>query len=228
MVLFPQLQNLSMNMARKIKKTKELKKHILIALEDTKSSKFYIQTLLKDKSIVPHIVFAKHIGTDPKSVLSAIGKFEKENPKIKYDKAWLVIDKDSFSKDNFKGTIETARQKDICVAYSNECYELWLLLHFKNVTTYKTRDEIRKELNIEFQNNFGFKYDKSEKHVYGMLIDRQEDAIKRAQKLIENLLKLNEKLDPYNDNPSTKMHLLVECLNNLYECKENNYLECNS
>jgi ribosomal protein S19 len=48
-------------MARKIKKTKEQKKHILIALEDTKSSKFYIQTLLKDKSIVPHIVFAKLI-----------------------------------------------------------------------------------------------------------------------------------------------------------------------
>ena len=217
-----------MNMARKIKRTKEQKKHILIALEDTKSSKFYIQTLLKDKSIVPHIVFAKHIGTDPKSVLNAIEKFEKENPKIKYDKAWLVIDKDSFSKDNFKGTIETARQKDICVAYSNECYELWLLLHFKNVTAYKTRDEIRKELNIEFQNNFGYKYDKAEKRVYGMLIDRQEDAIKRAQKLIENLLKLNGKLDPYNDNPSTKMHLLVECLNNLHECKENNYLECNS
>jgi hypothetical protein len=59
-----------------------------------------------------------------------------------------------------------------------------------------------------------------------MLIDRQEEAIKRANKLIENLLKLNGKLNPYNDNPSTKIHLLVECLNNLDKCRENDYSSC--
>jgi hypothetical protein len=226
MVLFLPSPNWNTAMARKLRKIQKERKHILIALEDTKSSKFYIQTLLKDKSIAPHIVFAKHIGTDPRSVLNAIKRFEKENPEIKYDKAWLVIDRDSFSKENFKGTIETARQKEICVAYSNECYELWLLLHFKDVNSHKTREEIKKELNSEFQKNFGLKYDKSEKHVYGMLIDRQEEAIKRANKLIENLLKLNGKLNPYNDNPSTKIHLLVECLNNLDKCRENDYSSC--
>jgi hypothetical protein len=214
-------------MSRKIKKTKYQKKHILIALEDTKSSRFYIKDLLKDKGIIPHIVFAKHIGTDPRSVLKAIEQFEKENPHIKYDKAWLIIDKDSFSKDNFKGTLETARQKDICVAYSNECYELWLLLHFKDVTSYKTREDIRKELNEEFQKNFNLKYEKSEKHVYGMLIDRQEKAIQRAKTLIENILKIDGKLDPYNNNPSTKIYLLIECLNNLEKCKKMNYFDCN-
>lgn len=214
-------------MSRKIKKTKHQKKHILIALEDTKSSRFYIKDLLKDKNIISHIVFAKHIGTDPKSVLKAIKQFEEENPDIKYDKAWLVIDRDNFSKKNFKGTLETARQKEICVAYSNECYELWLLLHFKNVASHKTREEIKKELNEEFKKYFNLKYEKSEKHVYGMLIDRQEKAIQRAKKLIENIIKVDDKLDPYNNNPSTKIHLLVECLNNLEKCKEENYLNCN-
>lgn len=216
-----------MNMSRKIKKIKHQKKHILIALEDTKSSRFYIKDLLKDKNIISHIVFAKHIGTDPKSVLKAIKQFEKENPDIKYDKAWLVIDRDSFSKENFKGTLETARQKEICVAYSNECYELWLLLHFKNIASHKTREEIKKELNEEFKKYFNLKYEKSEKHVYGMLIDRQEEAIQRAKKLTENIIKIDGKLDPYNNNPSTKIHLLVECLNNLEKCKEENYLNCN-
>ena len=214
-------------MSRKIKKIKHQKKHILIALEDTKSSRFYIKDLLKDKNIISHIVFAKHIGTDPKSVLKAIKQFEKENPDIKYDKAWLVIDRDSFSKENFKGTLETARQKEICVAYSNECYELWLLLHFKNIASHKTREEIKKELNEEFKKYFNLKYEKSEKHVYGMLIDRQEEAIQRAKKLTENIIKIDGKLDPYNNNPSTKIHLLVECLNNLEKCKEENYLNCN-
>ncbi len=214
-------------MSRKLRKTRTQKKHILIALEDTKSSRFYIKDLLKDKNIIPHIVFAKHIGTDPKSVLKAIKKFEEENPDIKYDKAWLVIDRDSFSKENFKGTLETARQKGICVAYSNECYELWLLLHFKNVASHKTREEIKKELNEEFKKHFNLKYEKSEKHVYGMLIDKQEKAIQRAKKLIENIIKVDGKLDPYNNNPSTKIYLLVECLNNLEKCKEENYLNCN-
>ncbi len=216
-----------MIMSRKIKKVKQQKKHILIALEDTKSSRFYIKDLLKDKNIIPHIIFAKHIGTDPRSVLKAIEQFEKENPDIKYDKAWLVIDRDSFSKNNFKGTLETARKKEICVAYSNECYELWLLLHFKDVTSYKTREAIRRELNEEFQKNFGLKYEKSEKHVYGMLIDKQDKAIQRAKKLIENIISIDGQLDPYNNNPSTKIYLLIECLNNLEKCKENNYLNCN-
>jgi hypothetical protein len=215
-------------MSRKIKKTKQQRKHILIALEDTKSSRFYIKDLLKHKNIIPHIVFAKHIGTDPRSVLKAIDQFEKENPDIKYDKAWLVIDKDSFSKNNFKGTLETARQKGICVAYSNECYELWLLLHFKDVTSYKTREDIGRELNLEFMKNFKLEYKKSEKHVYGMLIDKQEQAIQRAKKLIQNIIKIDGELDPYNNNPSTKIYLLIECLNNLEGCKENNYLDCNS
>jgi len=214
-------------MSRKIKKIKQQKKHILIALEDTKSSRFYIKDLLKDKGIIPHIVFAKHIGTDPKSVLQAIEQFNKANPTIKYEKAWLVIDKDSFNKNNFKGTLETARQKGICVAYSNECYELWLLLHFKDITSFKTREMLKKELNHEFQKNFNLKYEKSEKHVYGMLIDRQEIAIQRAKKLIKNIIKIDGKLDPYNNNPSTKIYLLIECLNNLENCKGNNYLDCN-
>ena len=216
-----------MKMSRKIKKIKQQKKHILIALEDTKSSRFYIKDLLKDKGIIPHIVFAKHIGTDPKSVLQAIEQFNKANPTIKYEKAWLVIDKDSFNKNNFKGTLETARQKGICVAYSNECYELWLLLHFKDITSFKTREMLKKELNHEFQKNFNLKYEKSEKHVYGMLIDRQEIAIQRAKKLIKNIIKIDGKLDPYNNNPSTKIYLLIECLNNLENCKGNNYLDCN-
>lgn len=214
-------------MARTLKKTKDQHKNILIALEDKKSSRYYIRELIKDKSVAANVVFAEHIGTDPKSVLKAIEKFERNNPHIKYEKAWLVIDKDSFTKDNFKGTLETARQKDICVAYSNECYELWLLLHFKDVTGFRTREQLKKELNEEFKKHFGLEYSKAEKHVYGMIIDKQEDAVNRANKLLINLKKLNTHLDPYNDNPSTKMHILITYLNNLNECKEKNNYNCN-
>ena len=137
-----------------------------------------------------------------------------------------LIDRDSFSKSIFKGTLESARQKNICVAYSNECYELWLLLHFKNLPSFITRENIKKELNIEFQKNFKLKYEKSEKYVYGMLIDRQKSAIERARKLIENIINIDGVLNPYDNNPSTKLHILVECLNSLKDCQNNDY-KCN-
>lgn len=214
-------------MARNTGKIREQHKSILIALEDEKSSRYYIRDLIKDKGVSGNVVFAEHIGTDPNSVLKAISKFEVDNPYTKYEKAWLVIDRDSFSKSNFNGTLATAIQKEICVAYSNECYELWLLLHFKDVTGPRTRKDIKEELNKEFLKNFNFKYEKSEKHVYGMIIDRQNDAIKRATDLIKNIIKHNGKLDPSTDNPSTKMHILVNCLNNLKQCKKNNFNKCN-
>jgi len=214
-------------MARKIKKTREQHKSILIALEDEKSSRYYIRELLKDKGIIANVIFAKHIGTDPKSVLAAIENFEVNNPKIKYEKAWLVTDRDSFTKENFKCTLETARHRDICVAYSNECYELWLLLHFKDVTGHKDRNLIRRELNHEFESNFGLKYDKAEKYVYSMIIDKQDDAIKRAKRLIKKWKELNPLLDPEKDNPSTKMHILVSCLNDMGGCKKGHYCNYN-
>lgn len=214
-------------MGRKVQKKRVQYKNILIALEDEKSSRYYIRELIKDKDIMANVVFAEHIGTDPGSVLAAIEKFKVDNPKIKFEKAWIVIDKDSFPKKIFKGTLQTARQRDICVAYSNECYELWLLLHFKNVTGIKDRVQIKKELNAEFKKHFNLEYAKSEKHVYGMIIDRQDDAIRRAKKLTKNLKKLDPHFDPYVNNPSTMMHVLISCLNNMKKCKKESYCTYN-
>jgi hypothetical protein len=212
-------------MSRIIKKTKTKNVSILIALEDEKSSRFYIRELIKDKNLAANVTFAEHIGSDPKSVLKAITRFKNDNPTIKYEKAWLVIDRDSFDIANFKGTLETARHNNICVAYSNECYELWLLLHFKDVSKFKTRQELRSELNTEFEKNFkNIGYEKSERNVYGMLIDRQEDAIKRAEKLIERTIRDNGCLDPFINNPSTQIHVLIKCLNELNSCQKNSYM----
>lgn len=211
-------------MSRIIKKTKTKNVSVLIALEDEKSSRFYIKWLIKDKNLAANVAFAEHIGTDPKSVLKAIKRFKDDNPTIKYEKAWLVIDRDSFDIENFKGTLETARHNNICVAYSNECYELWLLLHFKDVTGFKTRKELRSELNTEFKKNFKIEYEKSERNVYVMLIDRQEDAIRRAEKLIERTIRDNGCLDPFMNNPSTQIHVLIKCLNELNKCKKNAYI----
>jgi len=49
---------------RNTKRKRVEQKAVLIALEDTKSSKYYFQKLLKHKKLTGKVVFAKHIGTD--------------------------------------------------------------------------------------------------------------------------------------------------------------------
>ena len=211
-------------MARK-KNTKNFQsKSILIALEDTKSSRFYFRDLIKHYKLNAHVELAKHIGTNPKKVLEAIDKYIKDNKDIKIDKSWIVIDKDNFPKNDFKGTIETSRQKNVGVAYSNMSYELWLLLHFKDQTTYISNEDILRELDKEFEKAFSEKYTKSSGSIFIKLLSRMPSAIKRADKLIKMHMKNNDgTLDPYEDNPSTTIHVLILCLIKIDFCKEKKY-----
>ena len=61
---------------RKLTRKRVERKAVLIALEDTKSSKYYFQDLLKDKKFSGKVVFAKNIGTNPKKVLESLTKYK--------------------------------------------------------------------------------------------------------------------------------------------------------
>jgi len=209
---------------RSTRKIRVEHKAVLIALEDTKSSRYYFEALIKDKKLTGAIVFAHHIGTDPKNVLEAIVRHEREHPKEKYEKRWIVIDKDDWSKEQINGTIERARELDICVAISNEAYELWILLHFRSVARHMNRRELISELNKIFKVRFGIEYDKSSHDIYGLIVGLQTVALKNAKALIRRHLEVNDYISPYDCNPITMIFELVECLNGLY--KDRNDCNC--
>jgi len=48
----------------------------------------------------------------------------------KYDQVWCVFDKDDFSENDFNNAIKMAETYDFNVAYSNQSFEYWLILHF--------------------------------------------------------------------------------------------------
>ncbi len=52
--------------------------------------------------------------------------------KDKYDEVWCVFDKDDFTNQSFNAAIETAKRNKMKVAYSNQAFEYWLLLHFED------------------------------------------------------------------------------------------------
>ncbi len=50
----------------------------------------------------------------------------------KYDQVWCVFDKDDFNDIDFNAAIQIAEANNFGVAYSNQSFEYWLLLHFND------------------------------------------------------------------------------------------------
>ena len=117
------------------------------------------------------------------------------------------------------GTIEKARQKDICVAFSNDAYELWILLHFEPINRHTHRTELNSKLNKIFKNKFGKEYNKASEDIYRFIIGYQQTAIDNAKKITARHIKDYGCIDPLK-NPITMIFELVECLNYLYEKKK--------
>ncbi len=47
----------------------------------------------------------------------------------KYDQVWCVFDKDDFSANDFNNAIVLAENNNFGVAYSNQAFEYWIILH---------------------------------------------------------------------------------------------------
>ena len=102
----------------------------------------------------------------------------------------------------------------IDIAYTNEAFELWYLLHFEYRNTAMSRTEYSSKLTEHISNainNKTFKYKKNINNIYTILLPNQAIAIKNAKKLLKSYINHN----PEKDNPSTKVHVLVEELNNI-------------
>jgi hypothetical protein len=88
------------------------------------------------------------------------------------------------------------------VAYSNEAFELWYVLHFEFLNTGIPRDDYIKKMT----KLLGKKYQKNSDTIYDELINKQATAIRNAEKLLASY----NYSTPGQDNPSTTVHLLVK------------------
>lgn len=118
---------------------------------------------------------------------------------------WCVFDRDSFPAQNFNAALDNAKKNGFRVAYSNEAFELWYLLHFNYYDAALSRAAYPDKLSALLR----FKYTKNSNTIYNVLEDKQDTAIKNARKL---LVSYGAAHNPETDNPSTTVHLLVEQL----------------
>ena len=184
--------------ARKVKK-RNLYERFLIVCEGEKTEPHYFKEFRVPKDVIDIYGF----GYNPiRLVKKAIALKGRDGG---YDQVWCVFDRDSVPLAEFNAALALAKKNDIQVAYSNEAFELWYLLHFNFYqTAVPRRDYIKKLSKL-----MGHEYEKKSKSIYQELKTRQPTAIKNAKRL----LKQYHPRKPANDNPSTTVHLLVEQLN---------------
>lgn len=183
--------------------------YIYIISEGTKTETNYITGLTdcineryKDLSSGERIV-VKGTGRNTRSLLNyARTQVSIDHPRAEV--VWLMYDKDDFPYDDFDNTQYSAESRkdsrEYRVAWSNECIELWFLLHFQELTVNVGRAAYQEKLK-ELCN-----YQKNLTNLYEILKDNTELAIKRAKKQYEEY---GDK-PPSQRCPATRVYELVE------------------
>lgn len=128
-----------------------------------------------------------------------------------FDRVWAVFDKDSFPDHNFNQAIKTAIKGRVKVAWSNEAFELWYLLHFQYRNTAMSRGEyqvcLSNEVNKRKKGKENYGYEKNAADNYRIVTEYgdQAQAIKWAEKL-ENTFTNTQYA---KRNPCTTVYKLV-------------------
>jgi hypothetical protein len=193
----------------------------LIVCEDENTEPLYFKNF---KEQIPNeTIYLRPVGTgrDAKGVVEEAIKEKHKlaiEAKKEVDVVWAVFDKDDADENatkiqRFTDAFDIAEKHNIKAAYSNEVFELWLLLHLTDVDSAVAlpRKTIYELLQVHIQQNenystFQYKHGNGDLLTIIQEIGNQQKAIDRA----ENLLHTHKGKKPIQANPSTKVHLLVK------------------
>jgi hypothetical protein len=151
----------------------------------------------------------------------------REESRKNVDYTWAVFDKDDAdlipaNAQRFNDAFTIAEENEIAIAYSNEVFELWPLLHFRSVDaeTPIPRQEIYTALEQsirQFNGYENFVYEHGNTNVIDavLAIGSEADAVTRAESTLATQNTRHAR--PIEANPSTKVHILVTKLRELIE-----------
>ncbi|MDA3800516.1 MAG: RloB family protein [Kiritimatiellae bacterium] len=150
--------------------------------------------------------------------LSKFAERRLRNQSIVYDEIWVVFDKDDF--DCFEDTVKKlSNGNKFSVAFSNECFEIWLLLHFCDINEALNRVKclslFKEQINLH---SIKKKYSQSSQlkkqaNINDILdvVEKsgcREDAINRVTTWQNNM----DDIEFCKVNPSTTVYKLVDKL----------------
>ncbi len=124
---------------------RDTRKRFLIVCEGEKTEPKYFKKFRVSSLVID--VFGEGYNTD--SLVKITIEYKK---KTSYDEVWCVFDRDDFPVKNFNNALILAKKHKIKVAYSNEAFELWYILHFYYHDSATSRNEYKKILTQRLRN----------------------------------------------------------------------------
>ena len=186
----------------------------LIVTEGTETEVNYFENISRIiKELFSNSIIVEKIDLDvqgtARSTRVLVNEAIKKRSLKPYSDVWVVFDKD----DNidFDEAIALAKKEGLNVAWSNECFELWLLLHFQDLKSGIGRNDYYSKLTNHFKDkniNNG-KYDKNIYGIFDITSKYVNDAIKRSNSLLEDH-RCDKIFSPDKMNPATTVQDLVE------------------
>ncbi|MCY2979903.1 MAG: RloB family protein [Planctomycetota bacterium] len=176
---------------------------VVIASEDRFAVKQYFE-LFQSTRIQFHVLETDHGESSPQHVMARLEEYLDVYSVGEGDQFWLVCDTDHWIESNhiqnLVEVVKRCKQKDIAVALSNPCFDLWLLLHFDDfpaatpLTSSQIGDLIRGKV-ANFNKTKVYDLPFSESGV--------RDAIERSRNnFVES--------DIIPGKPQTAIHLIIE------------------
>lgn len=174
------------------------RRKFLIVCEGAKTEPNYFKRFPVNKEVITLDV--RGLGDHTLSLVERTCELMQEDV---YEQVWCVLDRDSFPAGRFNEALALAQRSGIQVAYSNEAFELWYLLHFHYHDVATARELYKESLST----SLGKPYHKNDPCMYRLLENRQPDAIRHATRL---LTWYGPDHNPERDNPCTTVHQLVQ------------------
>ena len=234
----------------KTRPSKKLKDYgqfsILIVCEDRKSSVYYLEgkrdecnlsnsATIEKLKIAGIAVDIEGGNSAPISVVDyAITKRDEYNARAKkmniypYKKVYCVMDVDEHPSlkpavDKINSVNRTSPESELIHIISNECFEVWYILHFKYTTGALYRPSSKNpsdahRIDKVLEDYLGQEYDKSAPDIFKLIKAKggnEEQAIRYAEKLEKYHKDSSPDTEPYLCNPSTEVYKLINELNRL-------------
>ncbi len=187
----------------------EIQTYIRIACEGKETEPNYFNEFLKAKGIKQANMAFKPKDNSPLGVARAAKEKYNEAKKLKIPKdkifVWAVFDKDGHA--GVKDAIGILKDTPIGVAFSNVCFEYWVLLHFEKTSRAFTNcDEIKNYIIENHDSNYAKPSDN-----YNRLKGKVQVAIDNANWLKKTIWR-DEERHICDLNPYTDVQLIFESL----------------
>lgn len=191
-------------------------KSYLIVSEGTKTEKNYFDGLARyiemnfggNIDVITPQITVEGVGRGTCALVNTVAKIVSRANKM-YENIWVVFDKDDFQ--DFDEAIILAEGKNFKVAYSNQCFEYWLFLHFEYSDSALHRDIWERKLDRIFIDRAirPNGYEKNLANIFDLVTKDHglKTAVGNAKRQMQ---RFSLKSKPSQRDPSTTVFRLIE------------------